>query len=135
MIEAHSLTRKQLREYGLMMGAVIGGLFGVLLPLIFSRPFRTWPWALVLFFWSLALIFPMGLKWVHAAWVRFGHFMGKINSSILLSIFYGILFVPVALLMRIVGRDRLERRWDSKRKSYKQRRSGSETQERMERPF
>lgn len=38
-------------------------------------------------------------------WMAFGKFLGRINSTILLSIFYLLFFTPIALLRRIFDRE------------------------------
>ena len=41
MHEIAELSRKQLRDFGLLMGGMIAGLFGLFLPWLFER---TIPW-------------------------------------------------------------------------------------------
>lgn len=41
-------------------------------------------------------------------WMAFGTFLGRINSTILLSVFYLVLFTPIALLRRLFDRESVD---------------------------
>lgn len=62
-------------------------------------------------------------KALYRAWMQFAHFIGKINTAILLTLFY-FLFLGVARLVTLVSRaDLLDSRWRD-RPSYWRRREG-----------
>jgi hypothetical protein len=67
---------------------------------------------------------------------RFARAIGWVNTMALLSIiFYGI-FTPVGLLVKLLGRDSLDRKWDSEVSSYWHRRNKAEfIREQYERQF
>ena len=57
-----------------------------------------------------ALVRPVWLRGPNAAWMRFAHVLGWINSRMLLSLlFFGVL-TPVGVARRLVGVDVLRRR-------------------------
>jgi len=60
---------------------------------------------------------PPAARVFHRAWWRFAEALGFINSSILLSVFYFLVMMPVGFLMRLLGRDPLSRR-ENKRDTY-----------------
>ncbi len=47
-----------------------------------------------------------------AAWWRFSRVLGAINARILLTVMYCVLFVPVSVAWRLLGKDPLTRRRD-----------------------
>ena len=61
----------------------------------------------------LLLLGALAPRWArpfHAAWMRFAHALGYVNSRIILSImFYGVM-TPVGFFLRLAGRDPLRRR-------------------------
>lgn len=57
-------------------------------------------------------------------WMRFGHLLGTIVSPIVLGIVFFGLFTPIAILMRLNGRDELRLKF-SEKPSHWIRRSGS----------
>lgn len=113
------LDRAGLRQFGLMMAAVIAPLFGLLLPWLFGFAWPAWPWILSGVFALLALLYPLGLKPVYALWMRFGLVMGWINSRIILSSVFFVILLPVGLIMRVFGADPMARKLDASAQSYR----------------
>ncbi|MDP9198707.1 MAG: SxtJ family membrane protein, partial [Pseudomonadota bacterium] len=70
------------------------------------------------FFLIAALAFPRVLHPLNIVWMRFGLLLNRIVSPIVLGVIYFGLLTPVAALMRLRGRDVLQRRFDPARVSY-----------------
>jgi hypothetical protein len=85
-------------------------------------------------FAATALLLPQLLRPVFWLWMKLGHVLGWINTRIILGITFLILFIPVALLFHLLGKDPMKRRLDPSLHSY---RINSEhlPRERMEKPF
>ena len=93
------------------------GLFFSLVFILLGTYFLLFNKILILsyFFYTLGLIFflislikPSILIILNKLWMKFGHLIGRIVSPIVLGIiFYGI-FTPVAIFMRLFGRDELK---------------------------
>ena len=67
----------------------------------------------------LALVAPRALAPAHRAWMTLAAMLAWINTRILLGlVFYGVV-TPIGLVMRLVGRDPIERRLDPARTSYR----------------
>lgn len=58
----------------------------------------------------LAWLAPSVLGPINRWWMALGHLLGKIVAPFVLTLMYAILFVPIALLMRLRGRDELHLR-------------------------
>ena len=58
----------------------------------------------------LALIAPRATVPLHNAWMKFAAVLGWINSRILLSLMYYGVMTPLGLVLRVVGRDPMNRR-------------------------
>ncbi len=56
------------------------------------------------------LLWPAGSVVFHRAWMRFAHALGYVNSRILLSLMFYLVFTPFGLMSRVLGRDPLRRR-------------------------
>jgi hypothetical protein len=56
-----------------------------------------------------------------------GHFMGIANTYVLLTVIFIFLFIPIGLILKIMGKDGLKRKWDSKGTSYWVERQESKT--------
>ena len=99
----------ELRQFGLLFGAILVLLFGLLLPFLIGYSFPLWPWAVALVFAGLALLFPTALTPFYRGWMRFGLIAAFINTRIIMFVLYYALFVPTGLVMKLFGRDALAR--------------------------
>jgi hypothetical protein len=130
---AHT-DRAELRNFGLVLGALFAAFFG-LLPLLRSHhSVHIWPWCLTAVLWILALVQPSMLSYLHVAWTRLGWALGWVNTRVILTVIYTLLIVPIAVVMRLWGRDRMGQHFDRETTTY---RVGSRKRpaEDMERPF
>ena len=88
------------------------------------------------FFLGAAIIAPYILAPLYHIWMKFAAGLGWVNTRILLSIFFFIVITPMALLMRLFGRDALQKKFSQKRDSYWVKRQKKEiTPQRYERQF
>jgi hypothetical protein len=128
-LDAHGL-----RRFGLTTGALLAGLFGLILPWLFGRGHPIWPWGLaaVLVVWSV--VAPATLGPVYRGWMRVGLLLSRITTPVILAIVYFLLFTPVAVFMRWSGRDALARRLDARAASYRVA-SARRPPAHMEKPF
>ncbi len=126
-------SRSELRNFGLLLGAIFALLFGVL-PFVRGHHPPLWPFALCAAAWFFALLLPSALGPVHAGWTRLGLALGWVNTRIVLSLIFFLLIVPVGLVMRLLGRDKLGRRFDPGLASYRVT-SKERSAESMEKPY
>lgn len=137
------LDRKGLRQFGLLTGSIVAGLFGLFFPWLLGLPgpvwppawpwpWPLWPWAVfaVLGIWSLIL--PSSLRPVYRGWMHFGLLVSRVTTPIILGVVYFVVIVPTSFLMRLGRRDPMGRRFDKKTPSY---RVQSHKGKHMEKPF
>jgi hypothetical protein len=67
---------------------------------------------------AVSLARPALLHGLNRAWMRFGALLHKVVNPIVLGGIYFLVFTPVAIVMRLAGRDALHRRLDAQAKSY-----------------
>ena len=133
-IQTTTVTNKQLREFGLIFGAILVVLFGLLLPWVFDFSFPLWPWFVLAVTGSLAIIFPLGLKPFYKVWMLFGAVMGWINTRIILGIIFYCVFMPFGLIMKLFGKDLLSRKLDASKSTYRLVHN-EQAKDNMENPF
>lgn len=105
------------RSFGLLFAAVFAGFAG-------------WAWyagrptlgatllvAAVLFL-ALAFVAPKLLAWPNRLWFKLGMALNAVVSPIVLFVMFAVMFVPVALVMRLAGRDPLKRCFEPGAASY-----------------
>ena len=56
------------------------------------------------------VLWPALLKWPNVWWFRLARALGYVNARILLTVVFGLIFVPVSLIWRLTGKDPLGRR-------------------------
>ena len=111
-------TAKDLRQFGLL----VGGVFSVIgLWQFVFRGEAPRLWALVLGGVLIVLggIAPQSLKQVHAGWMKIGHVLGTINTTIILGLIYYLLITSMGIIRRLLGKDPMHRVLDPDVKTYR----------------
>ena len=106
MADLHSipkLDRAGLRRFGLTMGAIIAGLFGLFFPWLLERAVPMWPWLLAAILIAWGLIAPSSLNPVYRTWMRFGLLLNKITSPVIMSLVFFLAVTPMGLVRRMFG--------------------------------
>ena len=137
MDAAHPISEldgKGLREFGLVTGAIVAGLFGVFFPWMLERAFPLWPWVVLGVLGAWALVAPNSLRPVYVVWMRLGLLLNKIMTPIVMAAIFFLIFAPIALVMRIAKRDPMRRKFDRNVVSYRVD-SQHPPKESLEKPF
>lgn len=113
------LDRKGLREFGIVTGAIVAGLFGLFLPWLLELPYPLWPWIVFAVLASWSLVAPASLRPVYRAWMRFGYVMGRIMTPVVLGLLFYVVFTPMARIRGLFGKDSMARRLDPDADSYR----------------
>ena len=137
-VAALDVSRRALRGFGL----VVGGVFVALAALSAWRAGG----ALSAFAWGFAVVgailvlagaaVPSALQPVYRVWMTGAVAMGFVMTRVVLTLAFGLVFVPVGLLFRLIRRDVLAQRPDPSAASYWIRRTdGPSGRERLERMY
>jgi len=106
----------------LSFGLVVASIFAViaLWPLVFhSEGTRIWALIVSGVLAALSLSVPTSLLWLYRIWMRIGSALAWVNTRVILSIgFYGV-FTPMAVVMRVFGKDPLRRGFDPDMMTYR----------------
>ena len=133
--EAVKKERKEVRQFGLMMGLILG-IFG---GLFFWRdhPLVAYVlWSIGLFMAASCVLAPGGMRPVFRAWMKFAMALGWVNTHLILFLLYYLIFTPVGLVRKVFHPDPLQHKIDKTATSYwKARERVEHPIERYERPF
>ena len=102
-----TVSKKQLREFGMLIGFGFPFLIGWLLPSIFGHEFRIWTLWVGFPGLILGLTAPRLLKYPYKVWMVLGHALGWVNSHIILGLVFILVLQPIAYIMRLTGYDPL----------------------------
>ena len=105
-----TISKKQLREFGLLIGFGFPILIGWLLPAVTGHGFRAWTLWVGVPGLILGLTAPRLLHYPYKIWMSLGHSLGLVNSHIILGLVFIIVLQPIAYVMRLTGYDPLRRR-------------------------
>ena len=113
------IAKKQLREFGFLLGLGFPIIIGWLIPAMSGHVFRSW--SLWVGFVSLIVVIlkPFLLLYPYKIWMKLGHILGWINSRIILGLVFLIVLLPIALIMRMLGHDPLKNK-KLNQKSYRE---------------
>ena len=119
MVHHGEAKNKDLRNFGLIMAAFFGIVLGLLPVLIKKSDLRIWTIVVAALFLIPSLAFPRALKWSYQVWMLIGTILGWINTRIILGLIYFLMVTPIALLMRLRGKDILNMKWDKSLSTYR----------------
>ena len=105
-----SISKKQLREFGFLIGLGFPIIIGWLIPAITGHLFRLWTLLLGFPVLILAILKPSLLSYPYKIWIAIGIALGWINSKLILGLVYLIILQPIAIFMNIFGYDPLRKK-------------------------
>ena len=98
-----SIKKKQLREFGFLIGFGLPILIGWIIPAVGGHAFRVWTIWIGIPSLIIGIIHPSLLFYPYKGWMKLGHILGWINSRIILGLVFLIVLQPIALIMRAFG--------------------------------
>ena len=105
----NSISKKQLREFGFLIGIGFPIFIGWLIPAISGHLFKTWSLWVGIPALLLGIIKPSLLFYPYKGWMILGLVLGWINSRIILGIIFLLVLQPIALVMKMFGYDPLRK--------------------------
>ena len=103
------------RSFGIVFFVVF--LLIALYPLTYDGEIRLWSLIISVIFLILGLLDSKILAPLNKIWFKFGVFLGKIVSPIIMGIIFFLVVTPIGLIMRSLGKDLLNLKYN-KNKSY-----------------
>jgi hypothetical protein len=128
------MSKKQLRNFGFVTSLMIALVFGLFLPWIFDRNYPIWPWWLSGGGVLWALVLPATLQGVYQVWMKIAYVLGQVNTHIILGLCFYIIVLPIGLIMRVVGKNPMNRKLSRDIGSYRVI-SHKRDNDHVERPF
>lgn len=104
------------RTFGLIFAAIF--LLIAILPLIWANEVRMWALMVSAAFTSIALLLPRALTPLNQLWAKFGQLMHKVTNPLLMGLVFFLTVLPTGIIMRLLGKDPMNRRLDPQAQSY-----------------
>ena len=104
------------RSFGLLFFVVF--LIVSLWPLTHEGSIRIWSVIISAVFLILGLINSKLLTPLNVLWFKFGMILGAIISPIVMGIVFFLVVTPIGLILRIMGKDLLNKKYDKEKETY-----------------
>jgi len=99
------------RSFGIVFFALF--LLIALYPLTYSGEIRIWSTIISLIFLILGLVNSKILTPLNKLWFKFGIFLGKIVSPLVMGVIFFLVVTPIAFLMRLLNKDLLNLKFNN----------------------
>lgn len=96
------------RNFGLVFAAAFTVI--AFLPLLHGESVRLWSIVVAAIFLAIAIVYPRILRPLNLLWFKFGMLLGKIVAPIVISAVFFVIVTPMALIMKLLGKDPLSRK-------------------------
>ena len=117
-IKTLDTSSKEIRKFGLVI-AIALGVIGSFIYVKFSNlDVVGWLWGIGLLFLILGFILPSVLRPIYKIWMLLAFFIGGIVSRVILTVLYYVVVTPTGLVIRLFGKDILDKKFDKRRESY-----------------
>ena len=113
------ITNKELRKFGLIIGIIFPLLLGLIVPFIRGHSFAAWTLFIGVPLFITGILKPSLLNLPYKFWMSLGHYLGWINSRLILGLVFIFVLQPISIFMRFFGYDPLRKKREAK-KSYRE---------------
>jgi len=104
------------RNFGLVFFIIF--VIVSLWPLTYEGPIRIWTVIISLVFLILGLMNSKLLTPLNKLWFKFGTILGVIVVPVVMGVVFFLVVTPIGLVMKIMGRDLLNKKYDKKKRTY-----------------
>ena len=104
------------RSFGIVF-AIVFALIGVF-PLLGGGALRLWALGVAAVILAIALAVPKILHPANRLWMRFGQLLHRVVTPVILAFVFVSTVIPTALVMRLMGKDPMRRKFDPQLSSY-----------------
>tara|TARA_B100001750_G_scaffold91215_1_gene72069 strand:- start:35 stop:430 length:396 start_codon:yes stop_codon:yes gene_type:complete len=87
-------------------------------PLLNGNPLRVWSIFVAIIFLILGLINSNFLTPLNKLWFKFGKLLGFIVAPIVMGVIFFLIITPTGFIMKMLGKDLLNKKYNNKIKSY-----------------
>ena len=112
-------SKKQLREFGLLLGFGFPIFIGWIIPALGGHLFRAWTLLIGIPMLIIGLIKPTLLLYPYKGWIKLGLALGWVNSHIILGLVFIFVLLPISCIMKVFGYDPLRLK-KSNKQSYRE---------------
>ena len=111
------IRKKDLKEFGFIWAGIFF-IMGVIPYLKHVKSYNNSLFVVSIIFIVISLYKPNYFESFYKIWIKFGEFIGNYISKIVLFILYFAVFTPISLLLKLLGKDLLNKKIDKNTATY-----------------
>ncbi|OQY11773.1 MAG: hypothetical protein B6I30_06105 [Desulfobacteraceae bacterium 4572_187] len=100
-MNSNSTDPKEIRKFGWVALIFFGSIFSLCLWL--KKPFSPYFFGFLTLLGAGFVMIPVGMKPVYSIWLRIGHLIGRVITTIMLTLCFYLVMTPAGLLKRVFG--------------------------------
>ena len=100
-MSSNSTDAKEIRKFGVIALVFFGGLSGI--GIWTKKPLPTYLFGFLSILGVSFILAPSRMRPIHALWLRIAHFLGRVVTTIILTLAYYLVVTPAAVIKRIFG--------------------------------
>ena len=116
-MSGHPEDKNALRSFGFLLGGVCSTIAAILFYKGEITAFTVFGGIAAAFFF-LTLVRPSLLAGVYVRWMKFAGVIGRFNAKVILSMMYAVIFTLFRVLLFVLKKDLLQKKFDSSLDSY-----------------
>ena len=117
-IKTLDTSSKEIRKFGLVFAIALGVIGSIVYFKSGNFDVAGWLWGIGLLFLILGFILPSVLRPIYKIWMLLAYFIGGIVSRVILTVLFYVVLTPTGLVLRLFGKDILNKKLDKRRESY-----------------
>ena len=112
----HQAQQASERSFGCVFAVVFALI--ALYPLVEGNEIHGWAAVLALVFAFFSFFYPPALKPLNSGWLMIGKGLHRIISPLMMAVMFFLVITPMGLVMRVLGKDPLHRRFEPEVQTY-----------------
>ncbi|MCH8010900.1 MAG: hypothetical protein IIA61_02965 [Candidatus Marinimicrobia bacterium] len=117
-IQQLDTSNKAIRKFCVVIAVALGVIGSFIYLKTQSLTTVKWLWGIGLLFLILGFILPSVLRPVYRLWMLLAYFIGGIVSRVILTVLFYFVITPTGLVLRLFGKDVLDKKFEKNRESY-----------------
>ena len=112
------IKTKQLKSFGFIWAFILAII--AIYPFLKGEEIKFWALYAAALFIIISFLYPRLYEktYFYQSWLKFGDFMEKINSKIIIFILFFVIFFPIGIVLKIFHQDLLRKKIDKSAESY-----------------
>ena len=111
-------SSKEIRKFTLVIAIALGVIGSIVYYKSGNFDVVGWLWGIALLLLILGFILPSILRPIYRLWMLLAYFIGGVVCRVILTVLFYVVLTPTGLVLKLFGKDVLDKKFDKRRGSY-----------------